>query len=155
MLLTGLALCIAAAAETAPKIGSESPGLQLTSLNGKLIRLEDFRGEKKVILVFFTSWSESCRGELETLREFHAENAVSVEVLAVSFDKKNKELKNYASKADFPFPILHDKKLSSIDAFQILILPTTFCINKDGIIEKIFVDYDDNVKNAVEEWLKS
>ena len=155
MLLIGLALCLTATAEPAPKVGSESPALQLTSLNGKLIKLESFRGEKKVILSFFASWSESCRQELEALREFQANNAGSLEVLAVSFDKKARDLKNYAAKADLPFPILLDKKLSSIDTFQILILPTTFCISREGMIEKIFVDYDDNVKKAIEEWLKS
>ena len=155
MLLTGLVCCSLVAAETAPKIGSAAPALELAALGGKTVRLQNYQGSKKVILTFFASWSKSCQAELKDLQVLYANNKVSLEVVAVSFDKKVKDLKNFVAKNNTSFPILHDKKLSSVDTFQILIIPTTFCLNRAGVIEKIFVDYDDNVKKALAEWLKS
>jgi peroxiredoxin len=156
LLLTGLIIGHAFSAEgPAPKVGCEAPALELSSLDGKAINLQSYQGNKKVILVFFASWSKSCQEELKSLQELYtSEEKPGFEVLAVSFDKKTKELKNYLSKTDPPFPVLHDKKLSSIDAFQILIIPTTFCINREGVIEKIFVDYDENVGKSLSEWVK-
>jgi peroxiredoxin len=159
MLLTGLVICsptivgFAAAAETAPKVGSEAPALELSNLDGKAVSLQSYKENKKVILTFFASWSKSCQEELKALQALYTEKKNKLEILAVSFDKKTKDLKAYLSKADLSYPVLHDKKLSSIDAFQILIIPTTFCINREGVIEKIFVDYDDNVNKALEDWL--
>lgn len=159
MLLTGLVICsptivgFAAATETAPKVGLEAPALELSNLDGKAVSLQSYKENKKVILTFFASWSKSCQEELKTLRAVYAKNNDRLEILAVSFDKKAKDLKAYLSKTALPFPVLYDKKLSTIDAFQILIIPTTFCINREGVIEKIFVDYDDNVNKALEDWL--
>jgi peroxiredoxin len=155
MLLTGLVLCCLAAAEPAPKIGSEAPGLELTDLEGKTFRLQSFIGEKKVILAFLASWSKSCQAEFIDLQPLYTENSKSLEVLAVSFDKKQKDLKAFLAKNEVTYPVLFDKKLSTLDRFQILIIPTTFCINREGVIEKIFVDYDENVKKALVEWIHS
>lgn len=107
------------------------------------------------MVVFFTSWSRACQDELAALRALDEKDQGKAGILAVSFDKKSKELKTYLAKAGLSFPVLYDKKLTAIDPFEILIIPTTFCLNRDGVIEKIFVDYDDNVKKAVAEWLGS
>ena len=154
VLMAGLVFCFTATAEPAPLIGTVAPDLSLTAVSGRVVNLQDYRGSKKVILVFFTSWSKSCQGELEALNELYRSNKANLEVVAVSFDKKAKDLKSYLAQADLAFPVLQDKKLSAIDPFQIVIIPTTFCLDRDGTIKKVFVDYDDNIKKALEEWLK-
>ena len=153
MLLAGSLLGWAVLAETAPIVGSTAPGLELSNLEGNLINLYSYQSKKPVLLVFFTSWSKSCQAELTDLREIY--KSADFEILAVSFDKKQKELRSFISKEKIPFPVLVDKNLSLLDKFQVLILPTTFCIGRNGAIEKIFVDYDDNVKKAVTAWLRS
>jgi peroxiredoxin len=155
LFLTGLLTGAVVAAEPAPKVGCPAPALELTTLNGQTIKLQDYQGKKNVVLTFFASWSKSCQEELKAWQELYGDNRSALEVLAVSFDKKSKDLKAFLAKTDPPFPVLYDKKLATIDNFQILIIPTTFCINRDGVIEKIFVDYDDNVQKAVAAWLKS
>lgn len=153
--MAGLVFCFTATAEPAPLIGSVAPDLSLPAANGRAVSLQDLRGAKKVILIFFTSWSKSCQEELRALNDLYQSNKSGLEIVAVSFDKKSKDLKNYLAKAGLPFPVLQDKKLSSIDTYQIVIIPTTFCLNADGVIEKVFVDYDDNITKALEAWLKS
>lgn len=143
-------LSLAAVAETAPLAGSVAPALALPDLNGKTVSLQKYAGEKPVVIVFFASWSRSCQTELADLQTLYDDK---YEILAVSFDKKSKELKSFLAKNQFNFPVLLDKKLASIDPFQVLILPTTFCVNRDGNIEKVFVDYDDNIKQALTNWL--
>ncbi|MCU0641271.1 MAG: TlpA family protein disulfide reductase [Candidatus Margulisbacteria bacterium] len=157
-LLCGLCLTILcaslAAAEVAPKVGCQAPELRLSTLAGKPLVLSEQFGSKRIILTFFTSWSRSCQAALQTLNDLAVTHPATLQVVAVSFDKKSKELKNYLDQAALAFPVLHDKKLTTIDSFQILIIPTTFCLNRDGVIEQVFVDYDDNVKQALLDWLE-
>jgi cytochrome c biogenesis protein CcmG/thiol:disulfide interchange protein DsbE len=154
-LLAGLALSSPAWSETAPQVGCQVPELAFKTVTGKTISLQERLGREKVVLTFFTSWSKSCQAEIKALNELAAANPAKLQVLAVSFDKKSKDLLSFLDRTDPCFPVLHDKKLSAINTFQILIIPTTFCLNRDGVIEKIFVDYDENVKKAIEEWLGS
>jgi len=151
--LAGSILCLTATADPAPLIGSVAPDLSLPAAGGRAVSLKDYRGSK-VILAFFTSWSKACQAELAALNELGRSNKNGLEVLAVSFDKRSKELKSYLAQADLAFPVLQDKKLALIDPYQIVVIPTTFCLGRDGVIEKVFVDYDDNVQKALAEWLK-
>jgi peroxiredoxin len=153
-LILPVLLATLTAAEVAPKVGCQAPALQLNTLGGKTVSLAEQLGKKKTVLVFFTSWSRSCQAELQALGELTAAQPDKLRVLAVSFDKKSKELKSFIERTDPPFTVLHDQKLTSIDSYQILIIPTTFCLNRDGEIEQIFVDYDENVREAIAAWLK-
>lgn len=156
-IMIGLALLLSALpvrAETGPLAGCQAPALRLTTLAGKPLALQDYVGSKKVVLTFFTSWSKSSQAQLRLLGEIAAAHPGDVQVLAVSFDKKAKQLRSFLAAANPNFPVLHDRKLTASDAFQILIIPTTFCIGRDGVIAKVLVDYDENVKKALAEWLK-
>ena len=134
---------------------AEIPTLEVSDLTGSAVNLQSYIGVKPLILAFAASWSKSCQEEIRSLQEIYEENRSSVEVLAVFFDKKPRDLAAFMAKNEITFPVLLDKKLTALDRFQILILPTTFCVNRQGTIEKVFVDYDENVKKAIEAWLKS
>src|SRR5215831_12732882 len=46
-----------------------APDFQLQDLNGKIVRLQDFRG-KAVALNFWTTWCVPCKTEMPWLNEF-------------------------------------------------------------------------------------
>jgi len=148
--------CAAAQAENYDlKTGSAAPSLELVALDGKIVDLQSYAGRQPVILFFFTSWSKSCQDALAALQALYANEQNNTRVIAISFDKKSSELKNLVASQKIAFPVIQDKKLSLIDKYQIVILPTTICINKAGTVEKIFIDYDDNINKALSEWVKS
>ncbi|MDD4179949.1 MAG: TlpA disulfide reductase family protein [Candidatus Margulisbacteria bacterium] len=156
LLLVLTLFCAAAQAENSNlKAGSAAPPLELAALDGKTIDLQSYAGHQPVILFFFTSWSKSCQDALAALQSLYANERNNTQVIAISFDKKSSELKNLVASQKIAFPIIQDKKLSLIDKYQIVILPTTICINKAGAVEKIFIDYDDNINKALSEWVKS
>jgi len=156
LFLLAYSLILTAGADSAAcTIGSPAPGLELDDLKGTTVSLQNYLQKKPVIITFFTSWSKSCQSELSDLQEIYDGKSPKAEIIGVAFDKKTSELKNFIAANSLSFPIIADKRLSLIDNFQITIIPTTICINRDGIIEKIFLDYDDNVKKAVLDWLRS
>ena len=142
--------CIAA---ELPSIGEPPPALTLPNLSGKVVELSNFSG-RPTVLTFFTSWSDTCKQELADLQVFYKGLAPSLEVVAISLDRKSKTLQEFLANNDYSFKFLIDKKLSSLNKYAILIIPTTFLINREGQVEKILVDYDDNVKTAINDWLK-
>jgi len=150
MIALAITPCIAA---DLPVLGDPPPVLSLPNLEGKPINLSDFSG-KPIILTFFASWSKSCQQELADLQELSDQYAGTLEVVTVSFDKKIKTLSEFVEQNKYTLNFLIDKKLTSLNKYAILIIPTTFCINREGKIDKIFVDYDENVKTAIAEWLK-
>lgn len=141
-------------ADIAINIGSDLPTLELPNIEGKITSLQDVRKNKKTVIVFFTSWSKSSQHNLGFLQDLKDKDQ-SVEIVGISFDKKAKDVKSFINENKITFPVFVDKKLSAINKFQLLVIPTTFCVNSSGVIEKIFVDYDDNVRKALAEWLKS
>lgn len=136
-----------------PALGDSPPALALPSLDGKLIDISQYYG-KPLIVTFFASWSKSCQDEIKTLQEMKDRYGSTLEVVAISFDKKSKTLSEFVEANKLKLNFLVDKKLLSLNQYAILIIPTTFCINPAGKIDKILVDYDDNVKQALSDWLK-
>jgi peroxiredoxin len=148
-----MATAFPCAAAEVPSVGDLLPDISLPDPDGKIVNLSEFTG-KPLILVFFASWSQSCQNELLALQELKAQYGSSLEVVAISFDKTAKSLKEYLSTEKFTFNILIDKKLVSLNKFAVLIIPTTFLVGADGKIRSILVDYDDSVKKALLDFIR-
>ncbi|MEE8637544.1 MAG: peroxiredoxin family protein [Candidatus Margulisiibacteriota bacterium] len=147
IILIVLLLGISASAKSALKVGSPSPSFDLPNLEGKTVSLKDYLGKKVIVLSFFASWSKSCQQEILFLQDLSKNKGLKI--LGVSFDRKLKNLKSFINENKIGFEILHDKKLKTLKDFRILIIPTLFVIDKEGIIKSIYVDFDQNVKKAV------
>jgi peroxiredoxin len=143
-------LGISASAKPVLKVGSPSPSFELPNLKGKTVGLKDYLGKKVIVLSFFASWSKSCQQEILFLQDLHKKyKKKGIKIIGVSFDRKLKKLESFINENNIKFEILHDKKLRTLKDFRILIIPTLFVIDKEGIIKSIYVDFDKNVKKAV------
>ncbi|OGC05201.1 hypothetical protein A2276_04605 [candidate division WOR-1 bacterium RIFOXYA12_FULL_43_27] len=99
---------------------------------------------KPQIVFFFASWSEPCQKEMAALSALYEKlKKKGIEITAVSLDEDSEVL-------SAPFPVVRDFDLVSPEKYQILVIPTTFVLNKDKTIKSVFVDFDDNVKKAIE-----
>lgn len=139
-----------------PSLGSPAPSLELKDfLTGDEFSLSSQTTRQPVVLLFLTSWSKNGQTALEELSQLRHQKKGNFTLVAVFYDKKIGELKNFLSGKKIDFPVLLDRKLSSVSRWQVLILPTIYCLDKGGTIRNIFVDYDANVKNAISDWLGS
>ena len=155
LLIIAAFLALPALAKPSLKIGAPPPSLSLPDLNGKMIALENYLGEKIIILSFFASWSKSCQEETLFLNELDRKySAKGVKVIGVSFDRKLKGLESFISENQIRFESLHDKKLKTLKDFRILIITTLFVIEGDGNLANIYVDFDENVEKAVSQEIK-
>ncbi len=114
-----------------------APSFTLTDSIGKTVSLDDFRG-KIVFLAFWAAWCAPCREELPELDRLYKKfNHEGFEVIAVSVDASESDVKNFLRKFPVNFPVLLDKRGSVNDAYRVSGLPTGFLIGKNGIIQHV------------------
>lgn len=126
--------------ETAPEVGKTAPAFELKDLSGARVRLAEVRG-KVVLLNFWAEWCGPCRAEMPFMESLYkAFKDKGLVVLAVSVDRSEKEVKAFVSDKKLTFKVLMDKdKEVSFDQYGVIGLPTTFLIDKKGVIAEKFI----------------
>ncbi|MGG7619296.1 peroxiredoxin family protein [Bacillus coreaensis] len=125
-------------AEAAPdnlpglRVGEKAPDFELMTLDGKTVKLSDYRG-KKVILNFWATWCPPCKAEMPDIQKFYNEADDNVEILAINIDPQY-DVKKFVREANVTFPVLLDSKDEVNNLYRILTIPTTYFIDGDGII---------------------
>lgn len=154
-ILIAVLFAFSALAESVPEVEAKAPSFKLPNLDEKIFSLDQHLGKEILILCFFTSWSKSCQEEIDFLNDLNKEyKNKNLKIAAVSFDRKLSELYALVSKNKIDLEILHDYKLKTLKTYRILILPTTFLIDPEGKISNIYIDFDKNVKEALEKEIK-
>ena len=142
VLISGLLLagCSAGTGQS-PSLGKQAPDFQLPDLEGQPVSLSSFRGQP-VLLNFWASWCAPCRYEMPFLQEIHEEwtgKSPSVVVLAVNIGESSSKVNEFINMYNLSFPVLLDTKQDIARKYNIRAIPTTFLIDKDGIIQAIKV----------------
>ena len=140
-------------------IGDRAPGFTLKDKNGNDVRLSDFLG-KKVVLYFYPKDNTSgCTAQACSLRDdYHELAALGYNVIGVSSNSAASHQK-FIEKNALPFTLIADTDLRLHEIFgtwgeksmcgrkYMGTLRTTYLINEEGIITKIFSPKE--IKNKV------
>ena len=130
----------ASSQSSAIEIGGKAPDFSLADINGKPVSLSAFNG-KVVILDFFASWCPPCRQEIPDFikleKSYGDKGFAMIGVALVSAG----EAKEYAGKMGINYPVLVDDGKASAIYGPIRSIPTTFVIDKNGKIVKMYIGY--------------
>lgn len=147
-LLTSLAFSIAS-------LGVPAPRLKLPDLEKNIFDSASLKG-KKVMLIFWASWSEPSLLELVYFEKSYSKiKERNFEVIAVNLDQKPAAAKFFAERRQITFPVLLDLKLISPKKFQLLCVPTTFIIDEKGKISEVLVNFNQEVANRLKKIFKN
>jgi peroxiredoxin len=112
-----------------------APDLPLKSLDGRQVSLAGFKGQKKVIVAFWSSSSRPCRMELASLRAaYKRQDELGFVILSVNVDTGTSAAERYAKEQQLPFPVLLDPSRQVAKAFGVQVIPSLFVIDKSGIV---------------------
>lgn len=118
----------------AVKIGDPAPDIVLVTLDGRLWRLSDYRGER-VILFVWASW-ELCREQLPAWQSFYLKHqAEPFELIAVAMDGQGPDVvRPFVEQSGVTFPIAVDVVDCLWDSYGFDHVPNGYYVDERGIV---------------------
>jgi cytochrome c biogenesis protein CcmG/thiol:disulfide interchange protein DsbE len=120
----------------APAIGYPAPEFTLTTLSGEEFKLSSLRGTP-VVLNFWATWCPPCRAELPELKAAGERYTGQVAVIGVNQVETAATVAKSARELGLTFPVPLDQSGAVSRLYRVRSLPTTFFIDRDGVIRQI------------------
>jgi peroxiredoxin len=125
--------------ESIVEVGENAPDFTLVNLEGEEIRLSELRG-KGVVINFWATWCNPCKREMPLIEEqYQIVKDQGIEILAVNIAESNLAVSSFIKRLGVTFPVLLDSDRAVTQRYGVGALPSTFFINKDGIVVEHFV----------------
>ncbi len=120
--------------------GFLAPDFTLESTGGETITLSQLRG-KPLIVNFWASWCPPCRAEMPAMQRFYEQGGSEFILLGINASTQDSLPKVYQliDEMQLTFPILLDTQGAAVRAYQVFSLPTTFFIDREGVIREVVI----------------
>ena len=150
---------------TSLKEGDKAPFFKGINQDGKEITSEDFKGKKLVLYFYPKDNTSGCTAEACSLRDnYSALKSKGYEVIGVSVDSADSH-KKFIEKHELPFTLIADTEKSLVNEMGVWgeksmygrkymgTFRTTFVIDEEGVIEKVFSPKEVKTKTHGEQLL--
>ena len=146
-------------------IGDRIPEILGVDQNGNTIKSSDYKGRKLILYSYPKANTSGCTAEACSLQAHKEELAqAGYNIIGVSKDKQELQ-KKFADTHNLSFPLIADTETTLLQSLgcwgekvacgrhTIGILRTTYLVNEDGLIEKIFTPKEIKTKIHAEQIL--
>jgi len=118
----------------------KAPYWDLPDLEGNRVLLSDFYG-KPLVMTFWASWNELAADQLAMLDEFYSQKNKEglFNIMAINNQEPKGKVFNFMSRGGYALPVLLDELGAVGQAYGLRQLPTTYFIDKNGVIFETFV----------------
>ena len=142
--LDGLAVATLAGVKnkgTQPSQGKLAPNFALQYPNNKTLTLADFRG-KPVIVNFWATWCPPCRREMPGLvKAYEAHKDEGLVIIEVDVAEPAEAVAQFVKSYQMTMPVVLDSRQEVTRLYRTDSFPTSFFIDKDGVIQARWVGY--------------
>jgi len=130
-----------AASEVGLEVGQLAPDFEISTTDGRRVRLSDFRG-RPVVVNFHALWCTSCLVEMPELKAAQEERGLdSFAVLAVNSGETRERALEFVDFLEAPFTFGLDLNLTISDLYRVNGLPATVFIDAEGIVQTWYAGY--------------
>jgi thiol-disulfide isomerase/thioredoxin len=114
--------------------GIDPIDFNLPLLNGTKISLSQFKG-KVVFLNFWATWCGPCRSEMPSMEAVYQNlKDKGLEILAVNLGDSKSKVSAFMKENKLSFPAVLDEKSTTGSYYNVQAIPTTYIIDKRGLI---------------------
>lgn len=127
--------------KVAPQVGSRVPTFTLPSFpDNKPISLADYQG-KPLLINFWASWCPPCQAETPDLVKAYAKYGDKVQFIGVDLASQDtmSDVTAFVNKYGMKYPLALDTKGAVAEQYQVMAIPTSFFVNREGIIVDLIV----------------
>jgi peroxiredoxin len=118
-----------------------SPDFTVRTIDGNEIRLSSLRG-KRVVLDFWATWCPPCKKEIPHFIKIRNEISPGELVIIGISSESAETVKKFAANNGINYPVASESNLP-VPYDNIISIPTTFFIDRNGIIQKVLQGYHD------------
>ena len=112
----------------------KAPPFSLKGLDGKKVVLKDLKG-MPIILTFWATWCSPCKEELPTLGRFAEGKKDQLTILTMAIDGEDKKkVRRFIEENRINLTVLLDEKEQTARTYKVRMVPTSFVINRDGMM---------------------
>jgi peroxiredoxin len=129
----------------APRIGASAPDFKLRDMNNKIYGLADLHGHP-VLINFWATWCQPCRDELPHIEAAYSSvppangaTAPGLQVLGVAVGSDPTVIGSFQREFGLTYPLLPDDSGQIQDLYRVGPIPTSFFIDRQGVIRAIEV----------------
>jgi len=133
-------------------VGESAPQFTLPMLQqDKQVALQAFSG-KVIYLDFWASWCAPCRISFPLLNRLHEKlKTQGFEVIAINLDEDKAKAEQFLKELPVGFTVLHDSNGEWADRYVVESMPTSFIIDKHGVVRHIHHGFTSDDINGLEQ----
>lgn len=121
--------------------GVMAPDITVTTLEGETITLSELKG-RRVVLDFWATWCPPCREEIPHFIELTKELDASDLLIVGISDEDEGTIQTFLDEMPVNYPMVSADNLPA-PFTNIAAIPTTFFIDRNGVIQSVQVGYHD------------
>ena len=135
--------------------GQQAPDFELHSIDGRTIRLSDYRG-KAVVLNFWATYCGPCKIEMPWFEELQKQYATQgLVVIGAAMDDSQDDVQKFVEEMGVHYTIVMGREAVADAYGGVQFLPGTFYIDRNGkIVDRVFglaghSDIEGNIKRSL------
>jgi peroxiredoxin len=126
-----------------PRVGFRAPVFSIPTLTGSTLDLSKYRG-KVIMINFWATWCGPCRVEMPSMEELYTKyGGKDFEILAVNGGEDGNLVQPFIENLNLTFPVLLDQEFEVHNKYQVTAIPSTFLVDKSGVITHRFFGFTD------------
>lgn len=125
----------------APQKGFAAPDFTLQSIDGSSYTLSELKGNA-VLINLWATWCPPCRAEMPAIEKMYREyknQGFIVLAINMTYQDNYADISPFALEYNLTFPILLDEKARAGSAYQLQSLPSSYFIDRSGIISEVVI----------------